>query len=1035
MNTGKPMSGDRKGRDLWRSLDEVANTPEFKRFVEQEFPNHAPELLNQKSRRHFLKVMGASVALAGMGTMSGCVRWPEEKIHPFTSRPDGRLPGVPVEYATSFEVDGVARGVLAKSFDGRPIKIEGNPQHPTSLGAADSLTQASVLGLYDPARSRFVTHGGEKKTWSDVTALVSEIQATQGRGVHVLCESTSSETLTALRSELSGKLPLLTAAHWHVYSPVSRDNERLGCYHAFGSAARPQYNLDRTDVIVSFDEDFLQNHPNSVQYTRDFARRRRPENGKLSRLYSVEGNFSLTGSNADARLPVRPKDVPRVLARVIQSLSALGIKGAPPAVATLAGENIGTEHDAATLNDFVENVAGDLIAARGRGAVMVGPAQPAGVHALAAWLNQALSNAGNSVEYIADPNGARIPSGDAIDNLSKSLAAGEVEYLIVLGGNPVYNAPKGTNFSDGLTKVKKASIHLSQYADETSRKCTWHLPAAHYLESWGDAYAWDGTHTVAQPLLQAMYGGKSLIEFVGMLAGKTESAHDLMKAALTAKHGQSFDWTQALHDGFVAGSAPDKGRMTVGTNWHGALTEVAGRVSTEFDVVFVPDSSVYDGRFSNNGWLQEQPDPMTKIAWDNAALISPHDATKLGIPTTNAMGDTTRPMLDVTVAGTTVPIVAFVMPGIAKGTVVLPLGYGRALTGRRVAGATSYNAYDLGGGGFDVYPLRTSADFQGNGVGGSVRKGSGTYELATTQDHHALEEGTGPGNVFTDYDLDGESKRRNRHNLRVVDEQELAADSDAVKELAPHVPHRNSLWKEFEYKGNKWGMTIDLTSCTGCGACVTACTAENNVGVTGKDEVAYGREMHWIRIDRYFQGEDRDNPQVAHQPVTCQQCENAPCEQVCPVGATMHSAEGLNDMVYNRCIGTRYCSNNCPYKVRRFNYFNNHRHASRQEEMAYNPDVTVRHRGVMEKCTFCVQRINKAKIESKNEGAKITDGAFTTACAQTCPAEAITFGDLNDPEARVTQLQTKNNRAYEMLEDINTKPRLQYLAKVRNPKS
>ncbi|MCA8961269.1 MAG: TAT-variant-translocated molybdopterin oxidoreductase, partial [Planctomycetes bacterium] len=642
---GNSMTGSR-GRELWRSLDQIADTEEFRQFVEREFPNHAPELLHQKSRRHFLKVMGASVAMAGAATLPGCVRWPVEKIHSFTYRPQGRTPGVPVEYATAFELDGVARGVVAKSFDGRPIKVDGNPQHPTSLGAADSLTQGSVLGLYDPARSHAVMSGGSEKSWADFDALLQTIRGTGGRGVHILCEASSSATLAHLRSRLSTALAQFTDAQWHAYSPISRDTERLGLYRAFGRAVRPVHRLDRADVVVSFDDDFLLTHPNAVRYTRDFAKRRRPENGRLSRLFVAEGRHSLTGSNADHRLAIRPSDVPRLIARVAARLAAKGVSlSLPGAASTLAQQNLSTpELDRTRLDGFVEEIVTDLLAARGRSLLLAGADQPAGAHALVAAVNQALDNVGKTVSYVSDPEGARIPFVDALSNLRSELESGRVEYLVILGGNPVYDAPVDLGFAQSIAKATKASIHLSLYRDETSEAATWHVPMAHYLESWGDARAWDGTHSIVQPLLQPLYGGRSAIEVIAALAGETRSAHDLSREVIAAAHRvgasdvETF-WKQSLHDGFVANSAAALESLQVGSNWHDTLDPVVSRAVGEYDLVFAPDPCLHDGRFANNGWLQEQPDPMTKITWDNAAIISPADAKKIGIPTENPMGD------------------------------------------------------------------------------------------------------------------------------------------------------------------------------------------------------------------------------------------------------------------------------------------------------------------------------------------------------------------------------------------------------------
>lgn len=1122
------MNDKTQAPEYWRSFDELAQSPEFLEFVENEFPNHAPELLQQKSRRHFLKTMGASVALAGMTGMTGCFRWPEEKIFPFTSRPEGRLPGEPVQYATAVEMGGVGYGLLATVYDGRPVKLDGNPMQSTTRGKSNSFLQATLLDLYDPSRSMLVLKGGKKAKWSAVAAELDKIRNAGGAGLHILAEPTSSEVVAELRTRLEG-LAGFSAEQWHEYEPINWDNERLGLYQAFGRPLRPHYALERANVVVAIDDDLLASHPNSIVHANDFAKRRRPESAQpMGQLFVVESRYSVTGSTADVRLPASGADTATVLARLAQRLVKSGVN-LPSSVATtieqLAGRSVSkalfdperrdretqkveaARREGKTVVDYAEPLerflAGahqGLLANRGVSLLTAGRQQSAAVHALVAALNSALGNVGNSKPLAYSEGSSRIPQRDDLSNLCRAIDAGEVQHLIILGANPVYSAPADLAFADKLSKVSGLKLHLGDRVDETARAVEWHVPRSHPLESWGEARGWDGTLTVQQPLLRPLYDSKSAIELLGALVGDGRSGHQMVQDRVLALHGGAGSrnkfWERCLHDGVVPkSSAAAIGAPSVSSDGLARALNgwPASPAAEGLELELVEDYKMYDGRFANNGWLQELPDPLTKIAWDNAALISVADAEALGLSPFHSMGDNKRPVVKLAVGDRSIRVPAFVMPGQAQGVVTLPLGYGRKLGWgqhglERPAGATSYNAFsfaeDVGANGF---ALLEAAALSGARSVAKVSKTGDRVLVASTQNHYA-----------PDTRLGATTEDRVTAFVREIPLEEYKKDpKGSVEKRSNHVPHRESLWPERQYgdrpRGtytdaagqskrvelrkqksgyvwfdltdregtsptsvtgptaaaairaaeqqwagfsietsyeHRWGMTIDLSVCTGCSACVTACTAENNVGVVGREEVAYGREMHWIRIDRYFRG-DPANPQVSHQPLTCHHCENAPCEQVCPVGATMHSTEGLNDMVYNRCIGTRYCSNNCPYKVRRFNYFNNHRHVSPQEKMVYNPEVSVRHRGVMEKCTFCVQRINRAKIHAKNENRPVRDGEIVPACAQACPSDAITFGDLNDRRSEVLANQDLP-RSYAVLEELNVKPRLEYLARVRN---
>ncbi len=976
----------------WRSLEERADSPEFREMVEREFPGEVWESLPPATRRGFLKVMGASLALAGL---AGC-RWPKEEIVSF-SRPAGYTPGVPLRYATSIDRSGVGRGLLVVSYDGRPIKVEGNPKHPGSLGAADAIDQASILDLYDPDRSRYPIsrEAGTRRaqSWEDFERFVSGRLATartrRGAGLAILTEATSSPSVADLRRRLAESAP---EARWFEYEPLTQDNERIGASIAFGKPMRPLYHLKEAAIIVCLDADPLGADPSAIPHARDFAEgRRSADQGSMSRLHVIESGFSITGSMADNRHAILSREIPAVAAQI-----ALGILGAEASSLALAA---GPEP-----RRFVAAIVEELLAHRGRSLILAGPGQPPEVHALVHRLNEALGNFGHTVELALAPDPERPTHRDAILSLAAAIDAGAIETLVILGGNPAYDAPADLDFAGLLPKVP-VSIHLSLHENETSKLTTWHLPRAHDLEAWGDTRASDGTIGVAQPLIEPLYGGRSPIEILSILVdSRPLDGHAIVRRT----HGIDGDdseaaWRRILHEGVMSGTAFPLEMAAM------RPAEILARFASlgppagdpgGLELVFRRDAKVHDGRFANNGWLQEMPDPLTKITWDNAAILAPSTARELGLQA----DDRVR----LSYNGREVDAAVYVLPGHAAGSVTLNLGYGRTAAGRVGNDA-----------GFDFYRLRGSEALH-FASGLSIRKIGGKHAFACTQNHHTIDA----------IGLRG-MERRLGELFREADLAEYKAHPEFAKHRI-HDPGSHQLYPPHDYsEGPQWGMAIDLNSCTGCGACVVACVAENNVPVVGRDQIRRGREMHWLRIDRYFRGGE-EAPQIAHQPVACVQCENAPCEQVCPVSATVHTREGLNAMAYNRCVGTRYCSNNCPYKVRRFNWFNFHKETSETEKMGMNPEVTVRGRGVMEKCTYCVQRIEAVKIVSKNEGRRIRDGEITPACAQTCPTQAIVFGDLSDPESRVSKLHG-HARAYGLLEEINTRPRTQYLAKVRNP--
>ena len=994
--------GSNTGRAYWRSLDELAGTPEFQDFLHREFPSQASEFTDPKGRRDFLRLMGASIALAGA---TACTRQPVEKIVPYVRQPEDLVPGRPLFYATAMPLGGYGMPLLAESHMGRPTKMEGNPEHPASLGATDIYGQAAILDLYDPDRSRTVLNRGDVATWAAfVTSIRNQLTAqaaTQGAGLRILTEPVTSPTLAEQIQTLLGTFP---GAKWHQWDPV------FGVQQTSGTAATTvsaTYRLDQADVIVSLDADFLGSGPAALRAAKDFSKRRRVDHpgAEMNRLYVAETALTVTGGKADHRVALRARDIHAFAAALAGAVGAGG--GQAPSELTEEARNT-----------WIPAIAKDLQAHRGRSAVIAGQTQPPAVHALARAMNEALGNTGTTVVYgepIARSNADGIAS---IRELVGDMAAGRVEVLIILGGNPVFTAPADLAFGHQLERVPLRA-HLSQAVDETSALCHWHVNEAHFLEAWGDIRSFDGTVTIQQPLIAPLYGGKTALEVVAALNGQGDkAAMDLVRDYWTratggqtaemwnVTAGETFDktWRKALHDGFVAGTSAFDAMAAAGATAPAAPGEPAATgtsgstqpaqparpaTMTGLEIVFRPDPTILDGRFANNGWLQELPKPLTKITWDAAAYVSPRTAERLGLDS--------RDLVTLTYRGAEQQMPIWVQPGHADESVTVHFGYGRTQAGR-VGSKVGFNAYTL-----------RHADAPWFDGGLEVAK-TGTYDLSTTQTHWSME---------------------GRNPVRVVTKAQYGAHPAAVHEMG-HTPAPDmTLYPKFEYNGYKWGMAIDTSTCTGCSVCIIACQSENNIAIVGKEMVGRGREMHWLRVDTYHAG-NIDTPETYHQPVPCMQCENAPCEQVCPVAATTHSAEGLNDMVYNRCVGTRYCSNNCPYKVRRFNFLLYSDYTTPSFDMMRNPDVTVRSRGVMEKCTYCVQRINHARGDAKTEGRGIADGEIKTACEQACPSDAIVFGDLNDPNSRVSKLKAQE-RNYGILEDLNTRPRTTYLAAVRNP--
>jgi molybdopterin-containing oxidoreductase family iron-sulfur binding subunit len=972
ITTKKKLTGKR----YWRSLDQFYQTPEFQKWLTREFPETAAEMLDEPSRRNVLKLMGASFALGGL---TACRR-PVEHILPNTKGVEDYIHGKPVYYNTAMSLGGAAVGLMAETNDGRPTKLEGNPNHPFSQGKSRGYHQASILNLYDPDRVAAIRNGDRNASWDEFKAFTAKLKSSLGTGANlrILSETVNSPSLTALRAHLLSRYP---AARWVEYDAVLTNETALN--------AIPSYAFDKADVVVALDSDFLGLDSLTVRNARQFAARRgQAEAGSMNRLYVVESQMSVTGGAADHRLPVKSADVGRIASAILNAVSA---------GANLTGIGTGkTQQD-----NFIRVLAKDLAAARGRSIVVAGPRQPAAVHALVHQLNQALGNVGTTVTYVQTPRTR--PQLAQIRELAGEMAGGTVNTLLMIGWNPAFTAPADIEFASNLKKVQN-SIYLAQDFDETAASSAWVIPAAHYLESWGDLSASNGTVSIQQPTIEPLYSdSKTAAELIALISDyKDQRAYDIVKNFWMATiSGGEKGWRKALHDGVIPNTAAAAPGADPGFDKFAGGQAPAG--GSGYEVVFTPSWSLWDGRFANNGWLMETPDPITTLTWDNAALVSVADARKLNLE----RGD----RISIERNGKKIEAPVLIQPGQAEGSITLPVGYGRSRAGRVGQGV-----------GVNSYAIRT-ADTFGFGSGFNVTKVAGKYLLAQTQEHHTMEEP----------ELVGFMPAAIRPIVREGTLEHFKKEPHFAQEMVEHPPLK-SLYGDYDYsKGQQWGMAIDLNACTGCNACMVACQAENNIPVVGKEQVARGREMHWIRLDRYYTG-PAENPQIASQPMLCVQCETAPCENVCPVAATVHSPEGLNDMVYNRCVGTRYCSNNCPYKVRRFNYLNWHEGTREVEKMVHNPDVTVRMRGIMEKCTYCVQRIQEKKIEIRaSEGRRwINDGEVQVACQQTCPSDAIVFGNVNDPNSRVAKMK-QSPRNYALLAEINTKPRGTFLAKLRNP--
>ncbi len=968
----------KKGKEHWRSLNELAGSEEFEEAVRREFPRQA-QLLGDLNRRDFLKVLGASLALAGL---TSCAPNTGNEILPYVDPPLEEVPGKFIYYASTMIQDGVGKGVLLKTTLGRPIKVEGNPLHPESLGSTDVFMQASLLELYDPDRAQQILNQGATKTWNDFAKAAPGLA---GGNLRILSSPVTSPSLT---DQIQALLKQNTSAKWYQYSPITRSNSYNGAMAAFGQPLEPVYDFTKAEVVLSLDSDFLFVEPGHVRYAHDFALKHQPVSpyGVMNRLYVVESSMTITGGNADHRLPVKPSEV-EAFARAVANRLGLGVN----APASFPGQS------------WLDPLVADLKRAGAGAVVLAGERQPAAVHALAHAMNQALGAIGTTVNYIPSITTATSDSFTALSNLTDELNGGGVDTLVIFDANPVYSAPVDLNFAQAMKKAKNI-VYMGAYKDETAELATWFIPETHYMEMWGDAKAYDGTVSIVQPVILPLNGGKSPYELVATLAGQGDAkGYDLVRAYWKGQMtGGDFEssWTDMLSKGFFANSAAKP--ANVGTiDLSGIGPEPAAVPADTLEIVFEPDYTIWDGRFSNNAWMQELPKPIAKLTWDNAAYMSPVTMAKLNLDTGLGAGIdlvqlADRDVVTLQLGGKTVEATAYEIYGQADNVVVVSLGYGRTAGGNTLEGL-----------GFNANAIRPiGTPWFASGV--TIDKTGRTYPLAYTREHWTME---------------------NRDLIRTATLPEYQKNPAFAQAIEGRPP---TLYGEYVYEGYAWGMAVNLNTCIGCNACVIACQAENNIPTVGKDQVIASREMHWLRIDRYFAGTLADPKFISFQPVPCMHCEKAPCEPVCPVEATSHSSEGINEMTYNRCVGTRYCSNNCPYKVRRFNFFKFSDLTTPSLKPMRNPEVTIRMRGVMEKCTYCLQRITAARIQAQVENRTIADGEVETACQQACPTKAITFGNINDTSSQVRK-QKETPLNYALLGDLGTVPRTTYLAKVKNP--
>jgi molybdopterin-containing oxidoreductase family iron-sulfur binding subunit len=969
----------------WKSLNQLNGSCEYKEFLYREFPENAWELTDEISRRHFVTIMGASMALAGL---TGCRR-PVEKIVPYSKAPEEIIPGIPLYYATTMPFGLHSYGLIVKSNEGRPTKIEGNPKHPSTQGTANTRIQAHILDLYDPDRAQRMVHKGQENNWANFVTnwqnAYPAMMQTNGKGLAILTPSMHGPTASRLEKQCKSVFPQAT---WVTYEPTSAENQIKGTRIATGRSLVPQFHLQNAKAILSIDSDFALTEGENLQYIKGFSEGRHVSSpqDRMNRLYVVENNHTLTGGLADHRKAVPAANIPAFVAQLGGTLAEMGINI----------PDLPVTPDPVVDPGWVQALCKDLVEHKGQSVIMLGYRHSPHLHALVLAINQALDNFDRTLTF-CQPSDMIVPDRSQLDEFKTAVDKDEIKTLFILGGNPVYDMPGELNFGSLLQEIPE-TVYLASHENETAEQCTWVIPKTHFLEEWADTRSWDGTASIVQPLIDPLFAGHSALEMLDMIVnGRDRRPYEIIRETWRdLLVGTDFEkiWRKILFEGIWQNSAypsvtPSLDRAAVRNGLRTIDFSPAALSGDRMELTLAADPAILDGRFTNNAWLQELPDTVTKLAWDNCLMISIHTAKELDLENEN--------LVTVSAHSLQIELPVWIVPGHADYSATVYLGYGQSMAGRV--------GKDVG---FDLYPWLKKNTFFVQDV--TVKPTGRSYPLASTQDHASLE---------------------GRPLIREGTLSEYQQEPHFAKEMVEHPPAKN-LWGNRDYDtGYQWGMVIDLNACVGCNACTMACQSENNIPVVGKIQVKKGREMHWIRVDRYFSG-DIDDPQQSLQPVPCMHCETAPCEQVCPVAATVHDNEGLNVMTYNRCIGTRYCSNNCPYKVRRFNFFNYTGDMPELHKMIQNPDVTVRSRGVMEKCTYCLQRINAAKQKAQNEGRELRADEVKTACQQTCPADAITFGDIRNPDSQVSKLKNADRR-YDMLSELNVRPRTSYLAKLRNP--
>lgn len=1003
-----------EGVQYWMSLEQLNGDPALAARMENEFmssPLSSEDGKDGFARRDFLKVMGASVALA----TAGCVRRPQEHIIPYAKAPKEITPG-DANYYTSTWFDGYeGAGILVKTLEGRPIKIEGNSAHPMTRGGLSARAHGEILALYDPDRLRAPVRNLLNKTRTNKDSVSTTFEEIDEKVVAALKEGsvalvTGTKPSPSLKAIIGDFSKSFGGARWVEYDALPADAIRAGQKASYGRAVMPRYRFDNAAMIVSIDSDFLGTFLSPVEFAKQWGARRAP--GKnMGRFVAFESHLSMTGMNADDRFRIRASQQVDVVMALIARVAKLskGSVSIPSGVAASAKLFEDAPKSLGLDEALFDKVASQLVANRGSSVIIAGGIstltdRQVELQIAVNALNSMLGNDGKTIDHDVSTFETMKGSAESLKDLIADMEAGKVKTLVIDELNLNYLLPKDSGFQEAVKKVATV-IYTGNRNDETGALAHWVLPAGSSLETWGDFELQSGVYSIQQPTIMPMYQTRSLGELLLAWTAKASSAPARAKVAtwreyvmgvwkseiqstVEAGRGKSFDdfWLDVLQTG-VATNSGRRERTGSGRAFVGSVS-VKPETREGYELVLYPSVQIGDGRLANVAWLQELPDPVSKVVWDNYLAVSPAMARKEDLK----KGD----IVEVTVGDVTVKAPILVQPGVHDQVVALAVGYGQKHIGKVGAGI-----------GVDAYPLTSFAKgkpvFAGRPA--KIAKTSGRYDIVSTQDHHTMQ------------------------GRQIV----IETTNDAFQKDPSSGIHKHqifSIWPQHTYTKHKWAMAIDLNSCTGCSSCVIACQAENNVPTVGKKYVMQGREMHWIRIDRYYKGSD-DNPEVAMMPLTCQHCENAPCETVCPVLATVHNDEGLNDMVYNRCVGTRYCSNNCPYKVRRFNWFNYMKKREEPLHMAYNPDVTVRPRGVMEKCTFCVQRIRHGTNKARDEKRPLKDGEITPACADSCPTDGIVFGDLNNPESRVSKL-FKDKRSYKLLEELNAAPRIAYQTRVRN---